>query len=186
MKKSILSFGLLVAIGFSGCAMKSIRYVENTRNNDDYLIKIYPGSNSISWKDRFDKANILALEYAAEFTLQKGKKYFAFIYPKEVSNVRGVAMNTAKEFLETCNNVSYVEDTVSFVASLGFSTPNKCKIASTKRSGNGLYEIKMFDKKPLDFTVYDAKEVIDFLKKTKTYIPLDEYKIEKKNNPKRL
>jgi len=168
--KSLVKISLLGLVGmslFSGCAVKEVNHKYFPKEKiDTYILR--PGSNSPSWNVTIKKANLLSLEVAAEDTLKKGYKYFAFTYPKTISNINGSTMNTAKEFLKKCNGESELASQAKFLLTLGFYVPNNCKIF--RRNGmKAVFAIKMYKEKPKDILVYNAKAVLDYLKKTGKY-----------------
>jgi len=165
--KSLVKISLVGMSLFSGCAVKEVDH-KYFPNNNENVYKLYPGSNSISWNTRIKTANLLSLEEAAEDTLRRGYKYFAFTYPKTISNFNGSTMNTAKEFLAKCNGESGLDAFTKGVLTLGIYTPNECKLF-IKNGGVAVFGIKMYKKRPEKILVYDAKAVLDYLKKTGKY-----------------
>ena len=104
--------------------------------------------------------NVLAatIQAAAETTLIKGKKYFAILSPSQMSNSNGVLINTPQEYFKKCE--------VSLTDILTFQSKG-CNLIP--RRNNGIMTIKIFDEKPNDILVYDAKEVVKYLKDNDKY-----------------
>ena len=87
-----------------------------------------------------------------------GYKYFAFHRPHAISNTDGGLINTAKEFIEKCVPNS--------------ANPFEIGQGRCGWRGKGATEealVVFFKEKPHDILVYDAKEVLDYLKANDLY-----------------
>ena len=172
MKKTAIKLALVTVMGlmFSGCAAKFVKTAtdfSSTYNKPIYKYYFATGSNSISYDTVSEKLNAVTLQIAAEQTLKKGNKYFAFVFPEQISNVDGSLINTPEEFFKKCNShFGYLKR----VATLGFYRPTGiCGINNDDGGILGKFGIIMFKKKPKDILVYDAKYVLDYLKKHDLY-----------------
>lgn len=100
------------------------------------------------------------LQLAAEKTIESEKQYFAIMTPLEISNMAGIKINTAKEYLEKCANNNFLKSQVWL--------SNPCRVAGGNLNwpAGGKLLIKMYDDKdrPADTATYDAKEVLAYLK----------------------
>ncbi len=132
-----------------------------------------------SGEGRINEANILALEAAALATIKIGYNYFAIDLPKgAVSNVHGSLINTTKDYIKTCNTNSLGKDLAISILTLGLfrnSSKDSCHISGN--TGTGQLKIISYQNQPLNFTSYDARRVIRYLKDNKLYIniPNGEY-----------
>jgi hypothetical protein len=172
MKKIATKMALLLMGGIilSGCAAKYVKEKCVFLPNIDkpvYTFEFASGDNSLTWDGKSEKLNAVTLQIAAEQTLDRGFKYFAFVYPKQISNVDGSLINTPEEFFKKCNShFGYLKR----VATLGFYSPTgKCGINTDDGGLIGRFAIIMYKKKPKDILVYDAKYVLDYLKKHGLY-----------------
>ncbi len=159
--KSIF-FVVLVMIFFYGCAKNNNIVLKNVDHKDVYFIEAY--SNKFSYgmtHKKYENSTYAVMQQAALFTKFMKKKYFAIRSPKEVSNIYGSLMNTPAEFFEKC--------AVGVSGSLT-KILDPCKIHH--EPGNGWYawiEIELYDDKQHDFLVYNANEVISYLKSFDLY-----------------
>lgn len=113
------------------------------------------------------RSTIYTLQIAAKECLKNGKNYFYIKKPEMLNPKNGSTINSLEEFRKKCT-VSGFADVISLKSS------NICKILtmaySVKVPTKGEMTIVAIDNKPLDFFVFDAKEVIDELKKSEMYI----------------
>jgi len=179
MKKiTTMVLSTIVGLIFSGCAAKFVKQATDYSadyNRPVYKYYIATGDNSMTYDARSEKLNATTLQIAAEQTLNKGYKYFAFVFPKQISNVDGSLINTPEEFFKKCNSsFGYLKR----VATLGAYNPyRKCGINTDGGGITGKFGIIMFKKRPKDILVYDAKYVLDYLKKHNLYD--DDIKLKK-------
>ncbi|RXJ79042.1 hypothetical protein [Arcobacter sp. F2176] len=133
--------------------------IVNSNVEDIYLIDGISKLSAYGFKHKSHN-NVLAatIQAAAETTLLKDKKYFAILSPAAMSNLNGVLINTPEEYFKKC------EITMGDV--LTFQT-NKCGLIP--RNNNGIMTIKVFSERPHDILVYDANEVIKYLKTNGKY-----------------
>ena len=163
MKKRLLSTLSIVTIFFlSGCASKP-KVTEDTYNGftiPALVINVHNGAGAPSWAYNESKAFRNALEAAAEGTLHKGYKYFAIIEPREIANVKGSLRNTAKEIIEYCDPSSAM--VLDFAGGNGL---HKCGVSNTRAH----MKIALFNEEQTNFTVFNAQEVLDYLKANDLY-----------------
>jgi hypothetical protein len=128
---------------------------------------------------RINKANIFALEAAALATIKNSCYYFSIDLPNGmVSNTHGSLINTAKDYIKTCNTNSFAKDLGVGLLTLGLFmnySHDNCHISNN--TGSGQLTIISYKEQPLNFTSYDAKDVIRYLKKDKLFVevPKGEY-----------
>jgi len=163
MKTKILIMVLtLTTLLLSGCASKP-KVTEDTYNGfaiPALVIEVRNGAGAPSWAYNESKAFRNALEAAAEGTLQEGYKYFAIVEPREIANVKGSLRNTAKEIIEYCDPNSAM--VLNFAGGNGL---HKCGVRNTQAH----MRIALFNEEQTDFTVFNAKEVLDYLKSNDLY-----------------
>lgn len=153
------------ALLLSGCGAKPQAVIKNhDANSLRAYINISNGAGVPSWAANESKAFRNALEVAAATTLEKKYKYFAFIEPKEISNFDGSLLNTPKEILEKCSPNSLLALSVPGTAGL-----HKCGTYNTKAS----LSIVMFNEEQKDFTVFNAQEVLAYMKEKDLYEGLE-------------
>ena len=149
------------ALLLSGCGAKPEALIKNHDTNSlRAYINIKNGAGVPSWSANESKAFRNALEVAAATTLEKKYKYFAFIEPKEISNFDGSLLNTAEEILKKCSPSSLLALSIPGTAGL-----HKCGTYNT----NASLSIVMFNEEQKDFTVFNAQEVLDYMKEKDLY-----------------
>jgi len=159
-KISILSVASAILL-LSGCASKpSALMINEQSKTPQAIIKIANGAGTPSWSHNESKAFRNVLEAAAITTLQKGYKYFAIIKPDEISNTKGSLRNTAKELIAKCDPNSAL-----FLSIPGAEGLHKCGTYGT----HAYMKIAMYNKEQVNFTVINAQDVIDYLKKEDLY-----------------
>ncbi len=123
-----------------------------------------------------NNANILAIEASALSTIKNGYRYFSIDLPKgAVSNTYGSLVNSAKNYIKTCNTNSTGKELGVSLLTLGLvvvKLPDSCHIASIAGDGEGWLRIYAFKNQPLNYTSYNAKAVIKYLKDNKLYIKI--------------
>lgn len=102
----------------------------------------------------YNYSTAAGLQVAAETTLKKNHKYFAFVYPQEISNIYGSLINTPEEYLKKCDINS--GNVFSF-------NLDPCNIHYRPRVANVV--IITYKERPEETLTYDAEEVIKYLKK---------------------
>jgi len=181
--KSILKYLFLAAAIFllSGCSVKQQTKAYTTKDNEiplEYFDKMVydahraklptqeiteSGYDVVTLITRsgysnfnhilYNKSTRATLQQAARVTLFEKYKYFAFTHPKMISNFHGSLINTAEEYLEQCEiNVGHV-----LVGGL-----NACQF--NVKPNKTITQIIMLNNPPNDFLVYDAQQVINYLK----------------------
>ncbi|SFP29761.1 hypothetical protein [Hydrogenimonas thermophila] len=160
LKKIIITMAISTTVIMTGCASKP-KAITIGKLNDapQILIKVRNGAGAPSWSYNESKAFRNVLESAATVTLQKGYKYFAIVKPNEISNIQGAMINSAEELLKRCDPAD-----AAFINIAGAGL-HKCGVYNTKAT----LVIALYNKKPVDFTVYDAQQVIDYLKSKGLY-----------------
>jgi hypothetical protein len=163
MKNKLLITVFTVAVLLlSGCASKP-KVTEDTYNGfttPALVIEVSNGAGAPSWAYNESKAFRNALEAAAEVTLQEGYKYFAIVEPREIANVKGSLRNTAKEIIDYCDpNGAMV---LNFAGGNGL---HKCGVYNTRAR----IRVALYNEEQTDFTVFNAQEVLDYLKTNDLY-----------------
>lgn len=165
LKKITVIASIAGILLFSGCGAKPKALLKN--HNDNSLranIFISNGIGVPSWAANETDAFKSALEVAAVTTLQQNYKYFAFFSPKEISNLDGSLSNTPEEILEKCSPSALLALHVPGTGGL-----HKCGTYNTKAK----LGIQMFNEEQLNFTVFNAQEVIDYMKERGLYEGLE-------------
>jgi hypothetical protein len=151
-----LGIGISSIVLLAGCASKPRVYFDPRTGDNTALIRISNGMGAPSWGYNESKAFRNALEVAARLTLKKGYKYFAIVKPDDISNIKGSLKNTAKEVIEYCSpsviNIAYFGQKL-----------HRCGTYNTQAQ----LLIEMYNVKRTDYTVFDAKKVLEYLKKHK-------------------
>lgn len=152
---------------FANKHMKNSDFCLKTKEYD--LVNIYARSgNSLIESERYNKSNAAGLQVAAETTLAKKHNFFAIVYPPKLSTFDGSLVSTPEEFLKKCD--------VGLKNIYTFSL-DPCSIHYHPRGVNLI--IATFEQKPLKALVFDAKEVLKYLKDNDRYdkdSTLDTYK----------
>ncbi len=155
MKKIIyLAYLSLAVFLFTGCAVKPKATLAKNFNvyNPEYIVEIHNGTGSPSWAASEKEAFLNVLQASAITATRKGFDYFAIIKPDSISNKKGVLINTADELSKKCIPSAFKV--------LDFGGLHKCGTYAT----NAVWKIQLFHKRPKDFLVYSAKDVINYLK----------------------
>lgn len=153
------------ALLLNGCGAKPEALIKNhDANSLRAYVNISNGAGVPSWAANESKAFRNALEVAAATTLEKKFKYFAFIEPKEISNFDGSLLNSAEEILKKCSSSSLLALSVPDTGGL-----HKCGTYNTRAS----LSIVMFNEEQKDFTVFNAQEVLDYMKEKDLYGALE-------------
>ncbi len=98
-----------------------------------------------------------------------------------ISNVYGSLIKTSGDFIKACNSNSTGKEMTASILTLGiFSVSIKDAYHISNGAGKGSLKIISFKKQPLNYTSYDAREIIKYLKKHKLYIPVPKSEIETK------
>lgn len=156
---AILSI-MIVVYTFSGCASKPMAISSGKyKTAPQLLIKVNNGAGVPSWGHNEKIAFANALESAATATLKRGYRYFAIVKPDVISNINGSILNTAQEILDKCLPSS------ANVLNIGNAGLHKCGTYNTKAS----LLIALYNSNQTDFTVFDAKKVLDYLKQNDLY-----------------
>lgn len=174
MRKITKNFmlGISSIVLLAGCASKPKVYFDPRTGDNTALISIMNGAGTPSWGSNESKAFRNALEVAARLTLKKGYKYFAIVKPDDISNLKGSLRNTAKELIEYCS------PSAANIFDFGQKL-HRCGTYGT----NAKLLIEMYNTKRTDYTVIDAKKVLEYLKKHELSDDLTEFE-EKDEFPK--
>lgn len=165
LKSIVITSSVLVALLLSGCGSKPKVAMQNYGSDSLRAdISISNGAGVPSWSANESEAFENALETAAATTLQKGYRYFAIIEPKEISNFNGSLLNTPEEILTKCSSSSFLAISIPGTGGL-----HKCGTYNT----NAKMSIVMFKEEQKDFTVFNAQDVIDFMKKENLFENLE-------------
>ncbi|MFA6143881.1 MAG: hypothetical protein WCW84_08095 [Sulfurimonas sp.] len=164
MNVKLLSIAVAGAILMSGCGPKyyTTNVVVDPTKNSASITAAGEGKEFgfINHASLLNNAITYPLQLAAEKTIEVDKKYFSITDPMEISNLAGIKVNTAKEYLEKCANNTFAQ-------SLLYLT-NPCKVAGGNLNfpAGGKLNIKMYDDKdrPSDIASYDAKVILAYLK----------------------
>lgn len=150
----IITLASAAILTLSGCSSKSeITYSSKDRTLAKINVFNHPAKYGTS--SNAERATIsAAMQIAAEQTLSTGNKYFAIIYPDQVSNTKGSKMNTMKEFVTEC-----------YPSKISLAL-GKCGVAY---GGGGAMVIRMSKEPSEKYAMYDANEVVDELKKQELY-----------------
>jgi|GEM_PF-4502656 len=166
MKKHfILTMGaVLISMAFSGCAQKPIILPTGTykhiKENNIYDVNGNMLERPMLTSNATYLNNVIAypLQIAAEDTLYAGHKYFAIVAPEEISNLNGIMVNTAPEYLEKCATNNIAKGLVVL------SNPCKVAVGNINAPSSGKLKISMYDTQQESIMVYDAAQVIADLK----------------------
>lgn len=163
--KAIITIGLLSALGilFTGCGTTKaclVNYEYKTKAVNAPIIYV---SGKEAWRSpsagyNIGTRNTHILQNAATITLEKKYKYFAFHKPNGISNTNGGLINTAEEFVKNC---------VPTAANPFEIGQGRCGWLGRGATEEAL--IVLFNKKPYDMLVYDAKSVLTYLKANKLF-----------------
>jgi hypothetical protein len=173
----IAAFITFSALVFSGCASKGIpptgSYHEGKNERGDvYTILANAPEASMFTPSASYLNSVIAypLQIAAEDTLASGHKFFSIIKPAELSNVDGIMVNSANEYLEKCANNNVLKGLLVLT--------NPCKVAygPLERPFGGRLMIQMYDTKPQDHLAYDAAQVLEELKAKNAYYDKPRFK----------
>lgn len=165
LKTTMTVTAIAGALLLSGCGAKPQALIKNhDANSLRVQVSINNGAGTPSWAANESKAFRNALEVAASTTLVKNYKYFAFIEPKEISNFDGSLLNTAEEILNKCLPNSLLALSIPGTGGL-----HKCGAYNT----NARLSVVMFNEEQKDFTVFNAQEVLDYMKEKDLYEGLE-------------
>lgn len=175
----VVALGLSYLFMFTGCMAKvfvdpSIGSEKSVRG--DVSGKMIYVEGKESWRSpsagyNVKTRNIHVLQNAADATLKEGYMYFAIARPLEVSTLeKQIVMNTPQEFIEKCTPMG------EQIFNIG---NRRCGFDGEKVWAAVL--IIAFKEKPLTFLVYDAKEVMDYLKEN-SLLREDSYEVRINND----
>lgn len=175
MVKKIISNGLLASglLLFAGCSYSGSAYNPIVKPSSVILAGHSPGAPSLSRASDATQTAWFSLQQAAMYTLKSGNKYFAIDKPKLISNTDGSTMNTPEEFAVKCTSSGAASAGSAFDA-FGIGEYG-CRIASGPHIKAGFIEIVTYKEKPKTILVYDADEVIAYLKSHELFVEEDEY-----------
>jgi hypothetical protein len=154
-----LGFTMIMAsIMLTGCGTTRSCQINYNYKTETAELPVMYISGKETWRSpsagyNIGTRNTHILQNASQLTLDEGYKYFAFHKPNPISNTNGGLMNTAEEFIKACVP----------------SSANPFEIGQERCGwlGSGAVDealIVLFKEKPHTIVVYDAKEVIDYLK----------------------
>lgn len=164
MNIKFLSIAVSGVFLLTGCGPKyyTTKVVVDPTNHTALVIAAGEGKEFgfINHASLLNNAITYPLQLAAEKTIEADKQYFSIMSPTEISNLAGIKVNTAKEYIEKCANNSFAKSLVWLT--------NPCKVAggSLNYPAGGILNIKMYDDKdrPADIASYDAKAILAYLK----------------------
>ena len=164
MKKKILNMiiGLgLISTLFGGCSTRYNRVQPHNTIENDFLVVAGSGRSAYGFIHKnYQNSTYGIIQQAANFALLRDKQYFAISSPSSVSNTNGSLVNTAQGFIKQCGA------SIGEVFSGGL---DNCKIHGSSRGHEAFLTIKIFNEQQNDFLVYDAKEVVAYLKNNDLY-----------------
>lgn len=187
MRKNVIKLGFIIGIAyiFIGCGgpLVTVGKLPPKQNKMTQVINCeYPSKASFQ-AELANNTNTFALQLAAESTLKNGYKYFSIELPKgAASNIYGSLVNTAADFIKTCNTNSSGKDLGASMLTLGlinFRIKDACHI-SNGASGKGAIRIISYKKQPINFASYNANAVLEYLKEEKLYTVVPEGELEEK------
>lgn len=179
MNKKIVATtsAVVLSVLLTGCGGKMVSVAKMPKQDDTMIQTININApKALFQAETRNKANIFALQSAAEATLKNGYSYFSIDLPVGISNTKGSLANSAEKFIAECNtNSTGKELGISLFLPVSISIKDKCKISTS--GGAGAIKIISYKQRPLEFGSYDAKEVLEYLKENELYIevPNDEY-----------
>lgn len=165
----ILIPAALTMLSMTGCGPKYLTTSTIVNQKDNTVLVTGAGEGKefgfINHASLLNNAIIYPLQLAAEKTLSSNKQYFSIVKPTEISNIDGVSVNTAKEYIDKCANNSFAKSL------LVLSNPCRVAIGNLNYPSGGILHIKMYDDKdrPSDVFVYSANEVISYIKEQNLY-----------------
>ncbi len=168
-----VAMGAIITL-FAGCGGHMVEVGKLPKKTDMIADIKIEAPKALFQAEARNKANILAIEAAAKSTIKNGYRYFSIDLPKgAVSNTHGSLVHSAKDYIKTCNTNSTGKEIGASLLTLGMfsvTLPDSCHIASKAGDGKGWLRIYAFKTQPLNYTSYDAKAVIKYLKDNKMYI----------------
>jgi hypothetical protein len=160
----LLALAAVITLTITGCGAKpKVGYKGGYKDGSAVAtIKIRNSVGTPSWSINERNALEDALQVAAEATISKGYKYFAFFSPNEISNVKaGSLINTAEEFLEKCDP-SNADLLANIAGGVGL---HKCGVYNNSAT----MVIIMHHEQQDNYVTYDAQAVVDYLKREDIY-----------------
>jgi len=184
--KSVILIGIsiFVMLGTSGCSKTLLGTPVNTNivvgmqdNNvkeDVFFIGTKNDSgNSLSRASDIEESAYFTIQHVASIALAKGNKYFAIYRPKAMSNFEGSTITSMEEFVKKCGTGSGAGFASAFRA-FGLNS-YYCNISGVPLVHHGFVEVAFYKEEPSHVLVWNAQDVIDYLKKEKLY---KEYNVE--------
>ncbi len=172
----IILTSIAATLLLTGCGMKPYAgsLSQELPLKNDVAGKIYYVEGIEAWRSpsagyNAKTRNIHILQNAADLTLNEGYSYFAINRPIELSNIDGVMINTAKEFIEKCT------PSEGQVFNLGNA---RCGLNGTTVTAGIM--IVAYKEVPKITLTYNAKEVIGYLKQNQLYRD-DSYEINQEH-----
>lgn len=175
MLKNLL-FGCLAVsvVLFSGCSSHKIGTpvnmgpVEKGSQEIVWLIgEKNDSGNSMSRASDAEESGYFTLQRIAEVALEKDERFFAINAPKSLSNYDGSTISTMEEFTEKCTSSTLGGFGSAFDA-FGLNS-YACNLSGTRMVHHGYAEVVFFKTQPDHVLTWDAKAVIDYLKKEDLY-----------------
>ena len=185
-----LGLGLTLALSVIGCSSHRLGTpvdVTKAKGHPEYqkelkepiyLIATHnDSSNSLSRAKDVEEAAVFTLQYAAELTLERGDSYFAINAPYTISNFDGSTVNNMDDFTKKCIGSGFGGFGSAFDA-FGLNAYG-CNIGS-QSSGihDGYLEVAFFKEQPDSVLVWNANDVIAWLKKEDEFKEYDPKEIK--------
>lgn len=138
---------------------KNCKLSEQELQSDSYIYVKAKGNWSALSMQHGNNYIRAAIQKAAEETIALDKKYFAIVKPDKISNMNGININTIEAFNENC------------LSKNPFGGSDPCDVVDDGILSNNDSKllIKVFDDKPEELSVYDAKVVLDTIKSNGNY-----------------
>lgn len=170
--KQIIKLSIITLIGvflFTGCGTK-FNAIGKIQGKNETRIAAYSSFHAFTKAGIYNNSMHAVMQQAAEHTLASDKKFFAIVSPAPLSNTNGVLINNMDEMVNKCN---------VGILTLPF-TGSPCRIHNPGNQGAWAWiRIAMFDKEQNDFLVYNANNIISYLKKENQFdtdLPKSQYR----------
>ncbi len=173
----LLGIGFLAVLGMSGCSKTAVglpvstkivpSMPNNTKEEIFFIGTKNDSSNSLSRASDIEESAYFTLQHVAETAIARENKYFAVYKPKALSNFDGSTITSMKEFVAKCGTSAGGGFGSAFDA-FGLNS-YYCNIGGVPVVHTGFMEVAFYKEKPTNVLVWNAQNVIDYLKKEKLY-----------------